>query len=489
MRAISARLVFVVGLAEGAFPAADPPAPLDVRRTPRVGDVSPRDRDRHAFLEALLGVRERLYLSYVAVEPKSGEPVAPSSVVLELGDALAPYLGASSSRAALALLARRVPLHRFGAGGGELPPAVARERWAVRARGAMLAHLRGRGYAVPDEDGMFALLQHDQLAALRDAIALPPPPPSRAPEPGTRTLALASLRTFLESPVQAWAQVVLGLDEVDDGTIAEHSDEPFHVDTPARAVLLREVLAAQLREPSREPELVYDAIARDLELRGQFPVGVFGAAERAVDLRVLARWREALRGEGAHASRLAFGRSRSTADLRPALDLELSPGRALRLVGQTELLLRGDSARATSVVPILGKAEPRTHYHLRGAIDHVVLAAAGLAPEGHAHVVLGGDGRSRRVEHAPWAQADARAYLTALASELLDAPHGYLLPFDQLARAVSGEAPARTASLGFGPVERPDGLELPPDLPAIAARRLGPLVERMGGDHGFGGKR
>ncbi|HEY5950558.1 MAG TPA: exodeoxyribonuclease V subunit gamma, partial [Kofleriaceae bacterium] len=101
MRALPFRVTFVVGLDEGAFPAGDQPSPLDVRREPRAGDVSPRDRDRHAFFEVLLGARDALYLSYVAVEAKSGQALGPSSVILELADALAPYLGAPSSKHAL----------------------------------------------------------------------------------------------------------------------------------------------------------------------------------------------------------------------------------------------------------------------------------------------------------------------------------------------------------------------------------------------------
>jgi exodeoxyribonuclease V gamma subunit len=78
------RSAFIAGLDEGAFPAGDQPSPLDLRREPRAGDVSPRDRDRAAFLDVLLCTRERLFLSYVAVEAKSGQPLGPSSVVLEL---------------------------------------------------------------------------------------------------------------------------------------------------------------------------------------------------------------------------------------------------------------------------------------------------------------------------------------------------------------------------------------------------------------------
>ena len=94
--------MFVAGLDERTFPAGDQPSALDLRRAPRPGDVSPRDRDRAAFLEVLLGARDALYLSYVAVEAKSGQALGPSPVVHELADALAPYLGAASSREALA---------------------------------------------------------------------------------------------------------------------------------------------------------------------------------------------------------------------------------------------------------------------------------------------------------------------------------------------------------------------------------------------------
>ena len=494
MRALPFRLGFVVGLDEGAFPAGDQPSPLDLRKEPRAGDVSPRDRDRHAFLEILLSTRDGLYLSYVAVEAKSGQALGPSSVVLELADAIAPYLGAPSSKVALEQLTTRFPLHRFAAGETALPPAVARERWAIRVRDALRAHLRAKGHPVPDEDGMFALLAHPALGELRAALGIVEAPATLPPSPPLRPLSLANLRAFLDAPVQAWAQAVLGLDELPDDTTAEHSDEPFHVDPPARAVLLREVLAAQLRDPEADAEERYTATVRDLELRGQFPVGVFGDAARAVDLRLLGEWRAKLGPVPAGAAtRLAFGRSISPiAELLPALEVPLPGGRTVRLVGQTEILVKvGDRYR--SVIPILSTAEKRSRHHLRGALDHVVLAAAGLAPKGHAHILLDKHGGTRIVEHAPWSQDEAREYLATLVEELLDRPHGYLLPFDHLVDALAGKPPGRihgdaqSKVLGFGPIDRIDGLLGPAEAKAMAKRRLGPLASRMRGDHSLGG--
>lgn len=503
-RAVPFRITCVVGLAEGAFPARDQPSPLDLRREPRAGDVSPRERDRHAFFEVLLGTREQLYASYVAAEPKSGQPLGPSSVVLELGDALAPYLGASSSRAALEALTVREPLHRWGVAAGACAgidtvaasPSIVRERWAIRVRDAVRNHLRASGHPIPDADGMLALLAHPALAALREQLGVVDTLPAAPPPPARRQLSIANLRSFLESPIQAWAQAVLDLDELPDDAVIDHSDEPFHVEKPARAILLREVLAAHLREPDGDLARRYDAVVADLELRGQFPVGVFGEAARTVDLRMLERWRNELGVVAAGAAtRIGFGRSMSeAAELRPAIELELEPGRTVRLVGSTEILIRqGD--RATSVIAMVGAATNTSRHHLRGALDHVVLAAAGLARNGHEHVLLHPAGPARRVAHDPWPEADARAYLIELVRDLLDRAHGYLLPFDVLRRSLEsrdpwGRSPQTrdpTLGLGYGPIDKPYGLELPAGMVAMAKSRLGPLAVRMHGDVKLGG--
>jgi hypothetical protein len=302
---------------------------------------------------------------------------------------------------------------------------------------------------------------------------------------------------------------VLGLDELPDDEVLEHSDEPFHLGRAERAVMLREVFAAQLRDPGAPIDTRYDAAVKDRQVRGQFPVGVFAEAARALDLEVLQRWRAGLGAISIHspqrsallrgpaepdlavdgATRFGFGRASSPgARLLPALSIELSGGRTVRLVGQTELLMRGK--RFTSIVTMLRKIEKRSHYHLRGAFDHVVLAAAGLASDGHVHRLIDDRGAVCEVQHDPWTAADARAYLADLIPELLDGTHGYLLPFEALAKALGGGKPSArygdpTSGLGYGPIDRGDGLELPADAAQLARRRLRPLVERMHGEHGF----
>jgi hypothetical protein len=383
----------------------------------------------------------------------------------------------------------RHPLHRFGAGEAVLP-AVGRERWACHVRDAVRAHLRAGGYAVPDEEGTLALLAHPAQQALREALGIADAPHVVTATAGAITVSIANLRKFIEHPVQAWAQSVLGLYELPDGEVIEHSDEPFHLDSAQRAGLLREVLAAQLRDPSTPMADVYDAQVAAMQLRGQFPVGVFASAARTRDLALLQTWRTGLGPVVvAGATRYGFGRAQAAGtELLPALSIEL-PNRTVRLVGQTELLLRAGERR-TSVIASLSHVEKKSPYHLRGAIDHVVLAAAGLATSGHTHKLLDPEGKVFTVEHARWTAEDARAYLAAVLVELLDRPHGYLLPFDGLVKALAGQKQSRqygdpTGGLGYGPIERRDGLTPPSDAQAIAQRRLAPLVEKMQGDHGF----
>jgi len=279
--------------------------------------------------------------------------------------------------------------------------------------------------------------------------------------------------------------------------VIDHSDEPFHVDQPLRALLLREVVSAWLRDPQPEIAAHYDRALARLQLRGAYPVGVFAEAARNRDLRTLERWRGELEQHAPRsATRIGFGRASSPdSELHPALAIDLPGGRSVRLVGQTEILI--GVGKRTSVIPMLREVKPTSPYHLRGALDHVVLAAAGLAPAGHEHILLDPTAKSRKVVHAPWSAEDAREFLVELVRELLDQAHGYLLPFDVLRRSLEdrpawGNNPAGfkdpTGGLGYGPIVKPYGLELPAELAAIARRRLAPLAERMSGDVKLGGE-
>ena len=85
LRSIPFKTIFALGLNEGDFPARDRHDPIDLRSLKRsAGDVTPTERDRYLFLETILAARERIFLSYVARDAQTGDPLEPSSVIREL---------------------------------------------------------------------------------------------------------------------------------------------------------------------------------------------------------------------------------------------------------------------------------------------------------------------------------------------------------------------------------------------------------------------
>src|SRR5260370_24957138 len=58
---------------------------MDLRLLKRAGGgAAPAERDRYLFLETLLAARERIFLSYVSRDAKTGDELQPSSVIREL---------------------------------------------------------------------------------------------------------------------------------------------------------------------------------------------------------------------------------------------------------------------------------------------------------------------------------------------------------------------------------------------------------------------
>ncbi|MGA6925686.1 MAG: exodeoxyribonuclease V subunit gamma, partial [Desulfosarcina sp.] len=85
MRPIPFKIVYVLGLEEGRFPGRSRDSLLDLRSSNRrIGDISVAERNRYLFLEILISVRCRLYLSYVSRDLQKDRDQAPCSVVQQL---------------------------------------------------------------------------------------------------------------------------------------------------------------------------------------------------------------------------------------------------------------------------------------------------------------------------------------------------------------------------------------------------------------------
>ena len=85
MRPIPFKIVYVMGMEEGRFPGRTKDSLLDLRiRKRRIGDVNQAERNRYLFLEILISVQKKLYLSYVSRDLQKDRDLVPCSVVHQL---------------------------------------------------------------------------------------------------------------------------------------------------------------------------------------------------------------------------------------------------------------------------------------------------------------------------------------------------------------------------------------------------------------------
>jgi exodeoxyribonuclease V gamma subunit len=94
MRPIPFKNIYILGLEEGGFPGREPESALDLRsRARKIGDVSIPERNRYLFLELLLSVRSKFYVSYVNQDLIKDRELEPGSVLLDLSATVESLLG------------------------------------------------------------------------------------------------------------------------------------------------------------------------------------------------------------------------------------------------------------------------------------------------------------------------------------------------------------------------------------------------------------
>ncbi|MEZ4340475.1 MAG: exodeoxyribonuclease V subunit gamma [Sandaracinaceae bacterium] len=457
MRAIPFRVIFVLGLGEGRFPAADRRDSMDLRAVRRLaGDVTPPERDRYTFLETLLCARDRLILSYVARDERTGEPLAPSVVVTELLDVIEDgYLPGARTT----LVRRNVPLRRHEEEAArEVLAEAAREQRARRLGERLREDLEGRlpAHLVPGEVSR-AVARDPAMEHLLGLAPLPRAEPG-PDEARTLRLSLAALRRFLECPLQGWTRAVLRLDDDRGSADATRAEEPFEPGRLDETIVLRASFeeAVLAGEPWRAS---YGRVVEAAIARGRWPLGPFARLFEEKHEAIFETWRTGFEAIGAdRVRRVRLGAAdtiRRGVEAADPIVLELADdprrhGRPLRveLVGATELLA-GD-ASVSLLLHHKGGAAGRVEelrHALRAFFDQVALTLLGQAPGPHRSVQLYADRDAPvRVDHAPIDPASARAWLTDLVADLFAGAHDYLFPIDAATRladrfgSVDGEA-------------------------------------------------
>jgi exodeoxyribonuclease V gamma subunit len=272
--------------------------------------------------------------------------------------------------------------------------------------------------------------------------------------------------------MQGWARLMLRLREDEDDDPGAREDEPFATGNLPKTLLLRDVfldaLGANWRgsEDSALLESLYRPRAEALARSGIMPVGLFRAADHRSHLGCLGAWCEAARergllDRGPYAVH-RFGRAAENEPvdlLGPPLLLDVplratgggvgvdgSPATVrVELYGRTEMV----SAKQPGSLTCVTRDKPKDKDFLAGFLDAVVLSLIGHhdPAEYQVHLLLGRPGEKpeklqRRLINIK--ESCARAYLTNLLSDMLSAPHAYLLPCEAVFKYLNKQIPVET---------------------------------------------
>jgi len=526
LRPLPMRVIFACGMGEGRFPSPESEDPLDLRwARRREGDITARERDRYAFLELLLGARDRFYASYVSRDALTGDPLSPSTVVEELIYSLAEGYARDGHA-----LRRRHPLRRWDLryfpdlSGGASTPLGTMDLPEARAEARTLVlreELERRGARV-GRSGLEERAASDPAWALvADHLGLAHLPAAAPPVEGRVVVPMYALVKFLEFPLQGWARFRVGLDEAEEDDSMAREDEPFETPRREETSLLRTVLLEARGRPLAE---AYDGVVRDRELRGIGPSGVFAEGERDSHLAILAGWTRELAAcelpvDSIEVHRFGPAGESAKADRvhdPVALDVDVvDPAGVMRIVraeiGGRTLPLGADGG--ASIIPLRRGQEASSdewaradedRASLRAFVDHAVLSASGVA-DGRPHACVTvfatpEQAVTRRRVFGALSRDEASGWLRGVVRELLGGSHAYFLPceavFVQRRRAPSGsitpvleEARAKlrdsegapSLRSAYGPVPRPQERPAPgeADARAMIERRFGTFFDRL----------
>ncbi len=503
MRPIPFRVVFVLGMGEGRFPARDMRNPLDLRGARRMpGDVTARERDQYMFLETLISTRDRLYLSYVSRDSQTGEAIEPSSVVKEIQFMLERgYVGTEGMRR----IVREHPLRRFDpayfpalyGGVDAAMPNFSADARKEAAAAALSLSLRAAGTGRIPERTLVNTMLPQQVQTLLGMLSSPKP---GRPEHGDNgRIPLRTIRKFLECPLQGWASFQLGLREEDFDDPVVRNEESFETPYLESLLIQRETFAEAWNRAARSAD--FDATASDTyagmvrvgEMKGRMPTGFFKQAEMRRHLEVIQAWNTHLAADTETPDALIqaiFGKGQesggSSVAMPPVL-LDSASGTRAELSGRSGFLSK-DLLHAFVCRP---KSLSSFKYTclLQPFLDCVCLSLLGRIADGYFTVhVLFTDGIKKTVFRIPALQ-ECRQFLETIVQDLTEHAHSYVLPLDAIMDwklqnkggsslediiARMRDNTRQSNGCSFGPV-RAEDYDLPKDAEMLAKRRLGLL--------------
>ena len=287
MRPIPFRIVYVLGMEEGRFPGRADLSSLDLRLTKRrIGDISLPERNCYLFLEMLLSVRDKLYISYVARDLQKDRLQQPCSVVNQLKRYVELEILPNGQPFCIA----EVPLAGFS--GRYLAPEVINAWSDVLVNDSLsdrVAYYRSQRLWEKFEN-QASDVELARVARLQPDLSFD----TTVPDTGERQaekITSYQLRKFLEDPVRLKIQRHLGLydeeETIEDIVLRE--DEPFFSEFPLDYRLKMESIKlwldayfskmdSDIAKP--DPEAFYQQVYDAYRRKGHTPEGAFAAIDR-----------------------------------------------------------------------------------------------------------------------------------------------------------------------------------------------------------------
>lgn len=256
MRSIPAKLICLVGMDAGLFPARERSQGFDLMaQDPLPGDRSRVAEDRYLFLETILSARSTLYVSYVGQSIKDNTDISPSVPVSLLLDYAEQAFRAPQGTVRTRLVVKH-PLQPWSARYLRRPKEASAAAYATYSRRNALAAR--------------ALMSGGKRARHLCAVGLPPP---QSPSP---VVELDDLIRFLVNPSRHFVRRRLGF-SLEEPAGATEDREPFLLGGLDRYRVEHDLLSALLRGAGAPGALA--AASRALRAEGRLPHGALGALE------------------------------------------------------------------------------------------------------------------------------------------------------------------------------------------------------------------
>ncbi len=482
MRAIPFKVIFILGLGEGLFPASKSRSSLDLRLAQRrAGDVDDSERDRYMFLETLLCAREKLYLSYVQRDELTGDMLQPATVIKELLYILEQGYIDGNAREVIGIepqFRRYDPVdmaqnsfndhisveQRIKTIADELNPG------SINANEANVSlSLVKTRQLLPVEaweklSAMLELPKSESLENMNNGL-----PKFKYETKGRDKtelkLTINNIRRFLECPMQGWAEFMLGL-PVDEEILAEKEEEDFEMNRKHEYKVLRDVF---VEASSGEVDLVklYDNTADQLKLEGVYLPGILGDIAREKHLSIFDSWHSLLYEQGGNninenepylplqLSRVQFQDhfdQNTTQKLFKPLALSMpcfnssehnsvinievkgSTGVLMPCMDKTYILQPYNPPQGMVNIGNYGKLY---RSFLQGLVDHLMLSAAGITQPGEKDIYVlyaGSKGEKGKagLKINSLDKEEAITYLKNILLDMISRAHDYLLPCEAI---------------------------------------------------------